>query len=342
MADGKRASGHRVGIRDVAQMAGVSTTAVSYALNRTGRLDPATRERIVAIAQKLGYRANANARNLRQKRAGVLALAASLPASLGQSLAQVEYVIRIWEACAAEAMAHGLSLLLVPFGASGELLASMPMDGCIVIDPVNDDPIVGHMEAHGVPVVTIGRDPSRPGTGWWVDSDHEGLTRAALDHMAAAGAKRPALITASEGYGYSRAASAAYAAWTAARGLAPLRRVIHLPATEAAGYEVASQMLVQPDRPDAIYAVLDRIAVGTVLAARAQGLAVPGDLLVIAGSDNASVRAGPVPITAQDLRPDELGRAATAMLLRRMAGEGDGRGIIIEGRLDVRASTTRT
>src|SRR4051794_36157836 len=75
----------RVSIRDIARAAKVSTTAVSYALNGTGRLDERTRLRVIEIADQIGYRRNPNARNLRRERSGVLAIATSVPPGMASA-----------------------------------------------------------------------------------------------------------------------------------------------------------------------------------------------------------------------------------------------------------------
>src|SRR5689334_16458770 len=67
--------GRSVGLRDVAARAGVSVKTVSNVVNDYAHVSPAMRDRVQAAIDELGYRPNISARNLRQGRTGVLALA---------------------------------------------------------------------------------------------------------------------------------------------------------------------------------------------------------------------------------------------------------------------------
>lgn len=331
----------RIGIRDIAAEAGVSKTAVSYALNGTGRLDPKTRERILEIARRLGYRANPNARNLRRQSFGVLAFATSLPPELSEFLPGMDYFMRVWQGAMSEALERGYMMLLIPFGAKPGALRNMPIDGGIVLDPQAGDQMVGHLEAQNLPVVLIGRDTGRQDhESYYVDSPHADLALEVFEHFLEQGARSIGLIQAPRRYAFSIAVRDAYLEWTAARGKKPCIIEIDGPTTELAGYAAARRMLDRPDRPDAIYASLDRLAAGTLLAADHCGIKIPRDLLLAAGSDGIT-RITRVPITALDLRPDQLGRSAVNMLIERIEHGIAPCRTIIPGEIAARQSTSR-
>ncbi|MER6499329.1 hypothetical protein ABT218_08040 [Streptomyces sp. NPDC001455] len=88
--------------------------------------------------------------------------------------------------------AHDYSLVLVPPSLDGCPFDSLPLDGTIVIDPLTDDPLLGRLSGMGVPVVTTGRDLSRKDAFPWVDNELSTCAVAALDHLAATGARRKA------------------------------------------------------------------------------------------------------------------------------------------------------
>ena len=178
----------RIGIREIAEEAGLSKTAVSYALNGTGRLDPATRARVVEIAKRLGYRANPNARNLRRRSFGVIAMSTSLPSEMSQALMSMDYFMRVWQGAMSAALERGYMLLFTPFGAEPRILGNMPIDGGIVVDPVSGDRMVAHLEGSGLPVVLLGRDSERPDEDCWiVDSPHGELAGEIFAHFQAQG-----------------------------------------------------------------------------------------------------------------------------------------------------------
>ncbi|WP_108661595.1 LacI family DNA-binding transcriptional regulator [Acuticoccus kandeliae] len=331
----------RIGIKDVAKAANVSPTAVSYALNGTGRLDAETRKRVIAIAAELGYRANHNARRLRNGRTGVIAIAASVRPSLATMLPMMDYLTTIWQAAAATALARGYMLLLLPFGAGVSQLANVPLDGGIVVDPIAGDPMLDHFDRQSLPVVTIGQDMRhRPEEGWWVDNDHEGLTRQVLDHLTERGARRIGAILADPHYEYTIAARRAIETWSAEHGVAPLIASLDELPTESAAYNAALKMLADREAaPDAIFAHIDRFAVGTMFAAAAAGYVVPRDLMIVSGNDGPTTSGATVPITALDLGAEALGRAAVEMLIDRIEQRETARRRIIPGRLIVRLST---
>ena len=112
--------------------------------------------------------------------------------------------------------------------------------------------------------------------------------------------------------------------------------------TEAGGYAAASELLAAPDPPDAIWASLDRLALGVLLAARAREVRVPDDLLVVGTTDSDASRWASPALTALNLRPQEIGTAAVTMLLDLVGGkEPPRRHVVVGTRLIARASTKR-
>ena len=310
--------GRRVSIRDVARAAGVSTTTVSHAINGKGRVDAETRARVVAIAQELGYRANRTAVNLLHRRTGVLALTLSAPDGVTVGLMELDFFVRFVNAATAAALDRGYALILAPpSGASS--FDAVDVDGGIVIDPVGRDPLLAVLERRGIPAVTSGRDPTRPETeGAWVDNDLAASTRMLLDHLVDAGARSIGLVAPPAVYSYGVDYRRGYEEWCAARGAEPRIAEASHGLTETAGYEAAIRLLSADPRPDAIFAALDRYALGTLLAASARGLRVPADLLVAGGTDSELTRNANPPITGLDLHPERSGRRAVEMLVARI------------------------
>lgn len=332
----------RIGIKEIAELANVSKTAVSTALNGTGRLDPQTRARIVEIAKQHGYQPNAAARSLRGKSFGALAVFASVPATMSEVISTTDYFTRLWHGAVTTALERGYMLLLAPFGTGPDLLGNMPIDGGIVIDPIRNDPIVKHLDARGLPSVLIGRAlEASPQHHFTVDSPHGALAGEMFDHFRDRGAERVGLIVASQQYAYNVDVKRAYLDWTKASGQEPILITLDGAPLESAGYTAAQQLLSGKHRPDAIYASLDRLAVGTYFAAREMQLSVPDDLLIAAGTDGAVTRTAPIAITALDLHPDALGRNAVEMLIDQIEQEAEPRTLIVPGDIAFRESTHR-
>jgi DNA-binding LacI/PurR family transcriptional regulator len=308
----------RVSIHDVAREAGVSTTTVSHAINGKGRVDAGTRARVIAIADRLGYRANRTAVNLLRQRTGVIALTISAPEGMPIGLMQLDFYVHFINAATSAALDRGYALILAP-PAGARSFDAVDVDGGILIDPLADDPLIDAMHARGIPVVTSGRDPEKPDDeGVWVDNDIAPSTHALLDHLVEAGARTIGLVAPPEVYSYGIDYRRGYEEWCEATGAEPRIANATDGLTETAGFHAAMQLLGDSDPPDAIFAALDRYALGTLSAAAARGLRVPDDLLVAAGTDSELARKARPPITALDLHPERNGEIAVKMLVERI------------------------
>jgi DNA-binding LacI/PurR family transcriptional regulator len=332
----------RATIRDVAREAGVSVTTVSHALNGKGTASAATRQRVLAVADRLAYRAHPMARGLRRGRTGVLGLDMRPLDAIGSYLpAGVDYFVRFAGAAAVTALDHGLGLMLVPDLTRSDIPASAHgVDGYVIGDPVRDDQVLTRLIDAGVPVVTVGRDPGRPDFVDWVGTDDTLETKRALDLMRSRGAERVALLAGTDDNAWNVDAERAYRAW-ARRHHVPVR-VLRVPeaAGEDGGRDAARRLLDSKSaRPDAIYCQTGRHAAGVLAEAQRLGLAVPQDLLLAAGSDARQTRLAIPGITALDLAPEETGKAAVQLLIARLAGEAASGPVIVPADLHERAST---
>jgi DNA-binding LacI/PurR family transcriptional regulator len=304
------AAGERIGIKDVAAAAGVSITTVSHALNGKGRLPEETRERVREAAEALGYVPSATARSLARGRTGILAMTVARVEAMPFSLADFDYFAQLMNGASTAALEDGYALVLAP---ETEVLDSVPLDGAIVVDPVRGDRTLAQLRRRGVPVVTTGREPDGADDAPWVDNDHIAGTRSILDHLAAAGAQRVALITTPPVHSYTIDSQAAYRDWCAGRGIEPEIAIVTGTLTEGEGYSAALELLDRDDPPDGIYATLDRLALGVLLAAHARGVDVPGELLVAGCTDSHASRGAA--LTALSLDPERIGVEAVESLI---------------------------
>jgi DNA-binding LacI/PurR family transcriptional regulator len=333
-------SGHRIGIKDVATAAGVSVTTVSHALNSKGRLPEETREHVRRIAEQLGYRPSVAARNLGGGRTGLLGLLISEPAGTSLRFSDFTYFSQLMMAATLTAMKVGYALVLTAAESGLPNGTGFPLDGAIVIDPMPDDPMVNELLDSGVPLVTTGRilgaDPIRP----WVDNDHAAGIHSVLNHLRKRGARRIALMTSPTVMSYTVDVDATYRSWCEEHGFEPVINLVGADLTESAGYAAAHKLLRSSQPPDAIYATYDRVGVGALLAARALGISVPGDLLLaVAATGSGGEPTRPL-LTGLSLHPDQIGARAAELLIEIVqGGTPAARQVIVPTRLVPRAST---
>lgn len=326
-------------MRDVADAAGVSPTTVSHALNGKGRVDPDTVARVRAVAARLGYRPNPTARNLRQGRSGLLGLVNSVDPDMPVTLTDLDHFARLVSAASATALARGYPLVLAP-PADIETLELAPIDGVIILDPIANDPVLAQAERLTVPAVTIGRDPAADAqAGWWVDNDLSAATRLALDHLRGCGADRVALITSPPVHSWGVDMIRSYRAWASEHRGYERVVVAQGALTESAGYNAAVEVLSSSPAPDALHCVIDRYALGAILAAQNLGVSVPHDLLITAGSDSEVTRTAHPSLSALELHPEEAGRLAAELLVARLEGNAEHPHVIVPVDFTTRAST---
>jgi DNA-binding LacI/PurR family transcriptional regulator len=335
-----------VGIKQVAEDAGVSITTVSHALNGKGRLSEATRVRVREVAEALGYRPNATARNLVGGRTGLIGLAVAQALDGHFAVSDFDYYAQLMSAATAAAFDRGYALVLAS-GAEESTLSRVRMDCAIIVDPVRGDPLCDELRRQQIPVVTAGRVPHENGAGYaedgcWVDNDHRAGTRAILDHLAARGAQRIALLTSPPVVSYAIDASESYEQWCAERDQETIVAVARNDLTESSGFEATVKLLRRDRPPDAVYATLDRIALGALLAAQARGLSVPHELMVAGCTDSQAGKWARPSLTALALNPEEIGRMAVAMAVTLIeGGEPDCANALVPTRILARASTRR-
>jgi DNA-binding LacI/PurR family transcriptional regulator len=331
----------RATIRDVAHAAGVSTTTVSDALNRRGRLPEATRARVTAVADRLGYRARAGARALREGRSAQIGLYCPFLADIRGGLAGSGYYMELAMGAAEASLGRELALVLLPAGLPPDRLSATDVDGLIVADPIRDDPGIARLERGGITIVTTERDPT-PGAAHagCVRSDHGAALRELLEHLAAAGSRRIALIAAGKETAWTTELGDAYRAWCAERGMRRLAARVPISPRPEYSARATKELLSLPEPPDAIVCAPDGGAAAVLRTALEHGLRVPGDLRVASCVDGPLVAGTAPPVTAIDLQPALAGRRAATLLADLLTGEATaGAEQDLPTRLVVRSST---
>ncbi|WP_406048371.1 LacI family transcriptional regulator [Streptomyces virginiae] len=303
---------------DVARAAGVSKSTVSDALQGSGRVAEATRDRVRAVAEELGYRPNSAARRLRRSSTGAVGL------HLPQTATRLDYYMNLAFGAVQRAQEEGLDVvLLAPAGAASGPLASR-VDGLLVVDPeVGDSAVPGLLDA-GVPVVTGERylGPSPAPTGAVVCDNAASLT-ALLDHVRDRGARRPALLAPEGTSAWAQALRETAAGWGAAHRTEVALHTVPFAAT-AADIEAATRRLLATDPGiDAVLCAPDGAAPGALRAATDLGRTVGADLWVASCVDGTANRSANPPVTAVDLRPADYGRACATLLCDILAGRAE-------------------
>ena len=300
-------------IKDVAREAGVSVATVSRVFNESGPVSEETRRRIREVAARLQYAPHAGARSLITSKTNTIGVL--LPDLYGEFFSEV---IRGMDQAAQR---RGYHLLVSgSHDAREEIEAALVamrgrVDGLIAMSPHLDPPsLVANVPA-SVPVVLLNCVVDAQNYDALTIENRAGAY-AMVRHLATLGHQRVAIIRGAEGnydaterlLGYRDAlrdlSLAARAEWEVPGDF-----------TEASGYRAIAPLLALRDRPTAIFAANDAMAIGALSALREVGLRVPDDMAVAGFDDIPLARYMSPPLSSVHVAIAELGARAVETLL---------------------------
>ena len=342
-----------VTIYDVAARAGVSIKTVSRVMNKEPNVRPAMRDRVLLAAGELGYSPNLSARSLAGSRSFVIAVFvdAALTIDHWRSERGADYLSRIQLGATLECRAAGYHLLIELIDHEGPqvrqevaaLLAALKPDGVILTPPSSDNAVVLELlDKAGTPYVRVGPERAE-GLGPRVHMDDVAAAGEMTEHLIGLGHKRIGFIVGEPRYGASQARREGYLAAMKAHGLPVSEGLVRQgDFTFQSGMAEAKALLALPDRPTAIFASNDDMALGCVAAIAEAGLMTPGDVSVAGFDDSPSARFSRPQLTTVRQPVAEMSSVAAKLLIgQAKASEPAGRpqDILLPFELIHRAST---
>ena len=325
---------------DIAEQAGVSKGAVSYALNGLPGVSDATRTRILAIATELGWYPNHAARSLSAARAGACGLVIARPSRI---IALEPFFMEFISGVEAELSARGVALMLQLVRDPVEEVevyrrwwGERRVDGVMLVDLRRDDPRIAHVVGLGLPAVVVG-GPVEGDALPSVWHDEAAATAEVVGYLAALGHQRISRVAGVSDFVHNVLRSQAFEETAAALGLSA--DVVDTDYTPASGARATRTLLSKPDRPTAIVYDSDVLAVTGLGVAHQMGFAVPEDLSIVGWDDSLICRVVHPPVTAMTRDIVAYGSAVAARLLAEIEGEATGSVQAQPGELTPRAST---
>lgn len=287
-------------IRDIAQAAGVSKGAVSYALNGRPGVSAATRARILGIAAEMGWVPSSAARALSNHRADAVGVVAAREPEL---IWTEPYFMRVVAGIERTLASRGVALLLATVGDTETELdtyrrwwAARRVDGVLLFDMRTDDPRPALLQELDAPAVVLGAQRAYPGfPGTRVDDRHP--MQEAVTHLVELGHRRIARVS-----GPTRLEHAARR-W---RHFGEVCRDVlgeEQPQAEAtytarSGLRATRELLASPTPPTAIIYDNDVMAAAAVAELTSTGVRVPTDLAILAWDDSPLCELVRPPVTA--------------------------------------------
>ncbi|HRC41883.1 MAG: LacI family DNA-binding transcriptional regulator [Nostocoides sp.] len=327
-------------IADVARAAGVSVATVSRTLHGSLKVDPRTRERVLAVAAELEYVASPTATSLASGRTNVVAVVAPMMSRwfFASIVTTIEFALR-------EAGYHVLLMVLdePPEEGRSRLTPEMfakRVDGIIWLNVAVSSPELALLRRLSLPMVCVGTPIDQAPTV--MIDDHE-AARAAVQHVLDLGHTEIAYVgTAVRSIAHMSTPAARVAAYRQAlteAGITPRDGWVIASdwTADAAGADVEPVLRGTP-RPTAVVAASDEMAIGVMGTARRLGLRVPDDLSVIGIDDHTFAHAMGLSTVRQDVPAQ--GRAAVELLLAGMRERCDAPAVRLEMRTALIARDT--
>ncbi|WP_328911961.1 MULTISPECIES: LacI family DNA-binding transcriptional regulator [unclassified Streptomyces] len=318
-------------IADIAEAAGVSKGAVSYALNGKAGVSEQTRERIVEIAARMGWHPSSAARALSDGRSGAIGLVVDRPAWV---LGIEPFFMQLISGVEAGLAATGTALLLqVTEDAGAEEAAyrrwwgERRVDGVLLVDLREDDPRIALLGELGLPAVVVGHAAGASGVpSVWINDG--AAVRETLAYLTAMGHRRIARVAGPAHFVHTRERGEAFDAAAAELGLDGVR-CVHTDYTGEDGARATRRLLSGSARPTAIIYDNDVMAVAALSVTQEMGVSVPGQLSLVAWDDSELCRLVHPALTAVSRRVPEYGERAAGALLE-LVGGADVADIVLE------------
>lgn len=329
-------------MRRIAGELGVSVMTVSKVLNNHGDISNATRDRVLAKIEEVGYQRNAVARSLSLRRSHTIGIV--IPDLMHS------FFVEIIGGIEPLASARGYGLLLCSSGedpakerAELEMLRSRQVDGIFLASAhgsENDD-LLRQLIGQGTALVMIDRDDHPKVECHRVLTDDERVGVLATSHLVDLGRKAVAHIGGLD-IAHAQRREKGWRETLQTRGITPSADwLVQGGFMESDGYRAMKRLLSVRPRIDAVFAVDDPTAIGAMKAIWEAGLRVPDDIAVVGVGDIAMSDLLRVPLTTVGWSRKDQGQNAVELLLNGLEHEERvaPRRVVIPPRLVIRESS---
>ncbi len=307
---------------DVAKLAGVSQTTVSFVINGNPEIPDETKERVRSAISELGYRPNLAAKSLRTRHSGIIGF-------VTDEIAITPFAGKIFEGAQDVAWEQEKILLLVNTKNDAklqaraiEMLMDRRVEGIIFATmyhrPVNLPDMLWHIPS--VLLDCFVDDSSLPS----VVPDEVGGAFKATRVLLQKGHRRVGFASNHDPIPATALRLEGYKAALSAQGIPFDPALIATDDSSAdGGYRCAQKLMKEPDRPTALFCFNDRMAMGAYDALRKLNLSIPEDVAVM-GFDNQEMISAHLypPLSTIELPHYEMGKWATSYLLEHLDREG--------------------
>ena len=328
---------------DVAKLAGVSRTTVSFVLNDVPgvKITEETRQRVLQAARELNYYPTAAARSLASGKTHRIGLI------IGESrerLAADVFLPSFLQGITTSVHQRGYLLVVqlaeavLDHEAYARLIREQQVDGLIISGPREGDPLLGELAGDNFPLILHGR---LEGSAFpWVDVDNQAGAYQAVSHLIGHGHQRIGFVSnAPLSYAGAQHRFAGYRQALGEHDLPIDDSLVKIASfMPEAGQAAACELLELPDPPTAIFGASDVVALGVMSGVRAAGKRVPEDIAVVGFDDIVLAAHACPPLTTVRVPAYGLGWTAAEVLITMIEGDEDVSSVTLETELVIRRS----
>ncbi|PPA69871.1 LacI family DNA-binding transcriptional regulator [Jeotgalibacillus proteolyticus] len=304
-------------IKDVARLAGVAISTVSYALNGSEKISPATREKVIGAARQLNYQKNGFASDLKRTKTNTIALILSDLAG--------PYYSELTKGVQEVSVANGYDLIACsskggPLSTATKFLKEKRVDGAIILAHNISDEVIVESARQGFPIIVLDRHLENEFV-IQVEVDNFQGGFVATEHLIEKGLKDIAFIS---GPPRSHDSKMRYKGYATALKEYKLdvngKWEIHGDFTREGGYRATKMLIAQGRLPEAVFYANDEMAIGGIQAFQENKIRIPEDISVIGYDDIQLAEFMTPPLTTIRQPKYEAGALAMHIILQQLAG----------------------
>ena len=325
---------------EVAKLAGVSASTVSYALNGDRSIKEETRKRVLKAVAQLNYRPNFAAGALAGGKSKTLALL-SPSGEFGIALIALEYI----NGASAAARDRGYHLVIWPSQESKlaeiqTFAESGMISGVILMEIKFKDERVSYLKKAKVPFAMIGRT-EKPGKDSYVDRDFIGATQLGVDYLDSLGHKKIAFLTTERAVGVDTRFSSALLEAASKKKMTAMK--IQVVNEASSGRDAFIELHKKYPDVTAVVSLNDIATLGFISGANEYGVKIPKDLSLIAlDTPKNHIEMSWPPLTTVNLPAFEMGASASNILIDQIEQkENKQNQVLLAGELVVRGTTAK-
>jgi DNA-binding LacI/PurR family transcriptional regulator len=330
-------------IKDIAQRLNISISTVSRALRNAPDVNNETKQAVMLLSEELNYQPNRLALSLRQKQTH----------TIGVIVPNLDYVLSTMVRGIDEvALEAGYTVMVCQSNESfgreilntRRLLDSL-VDGFIV-SVSSETKLFDHfkkIQERGLPMVVFDRvTPDLIAPSVRLDNEEGGFI--ATEHLLEQGYSRIAILAGPVNLGVSNSRLEGYLkALRKHRVKIDRHLIIYCDFNQDYAYFATQELLAMKKRPDAIFTISDRMAIGAMLAIKEKGLKMPQDIGLVGFNNEPVVSLVTPRISSVDLPSFEMGKVAAKLFIETMHNNADMSGVeeVLKPKLYVRESSLR-